>query len=82
MIQISGTTVWLSAAVDLMQSECLSELQANASHWIPVEGSDPNNTAIRPPADIMDKICPGDCSGHGVCSPEGDILQHKTSAMS
>ena len=47
-----------------MKADCETEAVRNYSRWQQVAGSGEEK---EPPTDIMDLICPGDCSNHGEC---------------
>ena len=62
---------WLLDSVDSMKADCETEAVRNYSRWQQVAGSSEEK---EPPTDIMDLICPGDCSNHGNCSNGDNIF--------
>ncbi|XP_029649426.2 uncharacterized protein LOC115223143 [Octopus sinensis] len=56
-IQITEDTSWAKEAVQSLQQSCITEVETNVELW-------DNNTNTN---EIMDAICPNDCSGFGKC---------------
>ena len=60
---MSGGLEFLKDSIGLLKQNCVTELELNVSRW--EHGAESDHP--RPPASIMNTLCPDDCSGHGSC---------------
>ena len=61
--KISGGIDWRASAVNDVKVQCEIEVKKNTSLWT----KDPSTGYLKPPSDILDNLCPENCSGQGIC---------------
>ena len=61
--KISGGIDWRASAVNDVKVQCEIEVKKNTSLWT----KDPDTGYLKPPRDILDNLCPENCSGQGIC---------------
>ena len=59
------STEFTITAVQSMQAACEEIFLKNKTFWKPSQGK---NGTIEPPTDLRMQMCPGLCSGNGVCT--------------
>ena len=62
--QITDTDDFTRSAIQSMQFACEENFMKNMSYWKP---NPENNGILEPPSDLRKELCPGLCSGNGVC---------------
>ncbi|KAK7469526.1 hypothetical protein BaRGS_00036472, partial [Batillaria attramentaria] len=60
-ILVSDSTDYASQALTNFLEQCLSRVLRVTILWVEIDGS------LLPPADLLDKVCPRQCSHHGEC---------------
>lgn len=63
ILQISGDLNWAQAALEAFIGKCEDIIDRNITIW----DRDNSSNIICPPPVITDKLCPNDCSQHGLC---------------
>ena len=61
---MTDTDFFTIAAIQSMQVACDEIFLKNMTYWRP---NPEKNGAIEPPSDLQKEMCPGLCSGNGVC---------------
>ncbi|CAH1781625.1 unnamed protein product [Owenia fusiformis] len=62
-IKISGDTIFAPTALDIIQTECKTEMGFNISLWT----RDDSKNFTGPPTDIVETLCPSNCNLQGIC---------------
>lgn len=62
--KITGDKTFASSAFDAMREGCEEVALKNISLF----SRDPDSGELKPPAEIGENLCPGDCSNHGNCT--------------